>query len=272
MKMSFLRKNKNFVSRRVPKNSLVIGCVIAVCIILSLIIPGWKNILATVGTPLWNLRNAVSDFITSNAEILSSKSALSAENQDLKNQINQFGVTEELLNLLKTENDGLKALLNRKSLIARGILGVILAKPNFSPYDTLIIDVGADDGVSVGDKVLSQDSSTYIGSISDVYAHQSKVLLYSSPGEHVQVLLGASNVMKDAVGAGGGNFTVEVPREFNVKVGDAVVIPSISPNIFGAVEQIDFKEVDPFETVLFKTPVNVSEMKWVVVMPSGKLP
>lgn len=75
---------------------------------------------------------------------------------------------------------------------------------------------------------------------------------------------------KEAIGIGGGNFRLEVPREMDVKEGESITIPSISPNIFGIVEKIEYKEADSFQTILFKSPVNTGELKWVEVVLSNK--
>jgi cell shape-determining protein MreC len=176
----------------------------------------------------------------------------------------------ELNRILIQENTDLKDLLGRKSIYSKAVLASILVKPSFSPYDTLIVDIGTDAGVVVGDKV-SADGNIFIGRVSEVYANSSKVILYSSPDEKVLVLVGSNNVLKEAVGIGGGNFKIELPREIDIKEGDDVVIPSISPNIFGIVEKVEYKEADSFQTVLFKSPINVLELKWVeILIPNNK--
>ncbi len=164
----------------------------------------------------------------------------------------------------------MKNMLGRKTTKANLVLAAVLEKPFLSPYDTLIVDAGSADGIARGDKVLADDASTYIGYISDVFDNQSKITLYSSPGEKVEVLIGTNSVLKEALGAGSGNFTVEMPREADVKEGDSIVIPSISPNVFGVVEKINFKEADSFQTVLFKNPINIAELKWVLVLAAPK--
>ena len=90
--------------------------------------------------------------------------------------------------------------------------------------------------------------------------------MYSSYGEKTLVLIGQNNVEKEAIGIGSGNFKVEMPREADVKEGDTIVIPSISPNIFGVVEKVQFKATDSFQNVLFKSPINILELKWVEVV------
>ena len=168
---------------------------------------------------------------------------------------------------LKNENADLKNILGRKNNSQKEILATILAKPFFSPYDTLVIDLGSADGIAVGDQVIAL-GNTYIGKISEVYSHSSKVTLYSSSGETIDVLVGTSTVEKTATGMGGGNFSLQMPVGSNVNIGDPIIIPSISANIFSTVEKIDSEPTDSFETVLFKNPVNISELQYVEVVPA----
>ena len=202
--------------------------------------------------------------------VLNSKVELALENSQLKEQLKSDERNQALFGIVQKENDDLKNILNRKSSDQNLLLSSVLVKPFLSPYDTLIIDVGSSSNISINDKVLV-DGNTFIGYISEVYKNTSKVILYSSPGEKVNVQIGSNNVEKVAVGQGGGNFSVQMPRESDIKEGDNITIPSISPNIFGVVEKIEFKESDSFQTVIFKSPVNISELKWVeVLLPNNK--
>ena len=129
----------------------------------------------------------------------------------------------------------------------------------------LTLDIGADQNIKVGDKVMA-NANIYIGEITEVLEHSSKVTLYSTPGRKLSVILGSNSVTMEAVGIGGGNFNILVPREIEVKEGDVIVIPSITANVFGIVEKVNFKETDSFQTVLFKSPVNISELNFVEVV------
>ena len=66
-------------------------------------------------------------------------------------------------------------------------------------------------------------------------------------------------------GLGGGNFAAKLPRDVEVKEGDAAVVPSISTSVFGFVEKIELNPTDSFQKIIFKIPANLSELKWVTV-------
>ncbi len=265
--MNFLQRNNNFQSRnnRKKKSPLPIAIIIFLIIIFSF---SWtRGLIFNIVSPLWKTRNIISVFVTDNAQVFQSKSSLIAENNSLKSELAGLAQDKILMDQIKGENEDLKNILNRKGLKEKEILAAILIKPFLSPYDTLIIDIGSTDGVSDGDEVLA-DGNTHIGYISDVYKNSSKVTLYSSPGEKVKVLIGKDAILKEASGLGGGNFSVDMPREAGIQEGDTITIPSISSNIFSVVQKIVYKDTDSFEKVYFTSPVNISELRWVEVIPS----
>ncbi len=215
-----------------------------------------------IGSPLWGTKSSIGSFFTNNIQLLKSKQSLINENNSLKGEIASTSEQIAITEIIRKENDDLKNLFGRENS-KKDILASVLVKPYLSPYDTLIIDAGTSNGIAVGDKVKS--GTTHIGYISEVYENYSKVVLYSSYGEKVKVLIGKNSIEKEAEGQGGGNFKVEVPRETDVNEGDSIIIPSISPNIFAVVEKIDYKENDAVENILFKNNINVQEINWVLV-------
>lgn len=266
--MSFPQRNKNF-SGRDSNIKKLLPILVVVFLIVTVSTSWMKNIIFTASTPLWMVKNSINYFFANNIALLKSKTSLLSENQLLKDQIKSKEIDTALFDVLKKENDDLKNILSRKIDDKKLILGTVLVKPFLSPYDTLIIDVGLSNGIAVGNQVLA-DGNTFIGYISEVYDHTSKVVLYSSNGEKVKVLIGDNNIEKEAIGLGSGNFEVEMPRDAGIKEGDYIVMPSISANIFGVVEKIEFKESDSFQKVVFKNPINVSELKWVEVQLVNK--
>lgn len=269
MKMSFHLRNRNFLANDKTKRNNIFSIVFVIFVIVIFSFSLSRDMLFKTGTPLWTIKNNINTFFLNNILVLNSKTNLIKENSLLNEKIKLNEKEYALFNLLKKENEDLKNILNRKKDDQKFILGSVLVKPFMSPYDTLIIDVGTSKGVSVGNVVVV-DGNTFIGFVSETYSDTSKVVLYSSPGEKVKVLIGDNNIEKEAIGLGGGNFKVEIPTEIDVKEGDLVVIPAISTNIFGVVEKVEFKESDSFQTVLFKTPVNIAELKWVEVLLSNK--
>jgi cell shape-determining protein MreC len=158
----------------------------------------------------------------------------------------------------------LKELLGR-TVFTNTILGAVLVRPNVSLYDTFVIDIGAREGISVGDLIVVS-GDTIMGTISEVYNTTSKVKLFSTPGEITRVTIGASAISADAEGRGGGNFQAKLPRDVDVEEGDSVIMPGITQKLFGVVEKVVSNPTDPFKTILFKNPINSAEIEWVQVI------
>ena len=262
--MNYLLKSKG----KKPQQSIikiVSILVLTVLIILILSTNFSRNILFKIGRPFWSFSSSIVSFWNNNDGTFRSKKSLIEENASLMSQLQSSKNNLIFLNLVIKENDSLKDLLNRKRKSDNLILASILVKPGLSPYDTLILDAGTNDGITVG-KLVMADASSYIGEISEVSDTSSKVKLYSSPGVKINVLVGPNNIEKEAIGIGDGTFKLEIPKEIGVKVGDNVVIPSMNTNIFGIVEKVESKDTDSFQTVLFKSPINIQELKYVEIV------
>lgn len=194
----------------------------------------------------------------------SSKSSLSSENESLRNQLLENNALVSNYNSVVSENNILKDTLGRKDENMDLVLAAILAKPNQSAYDILVVDVGANRGISVGNTVFAF-GGVPIGKVSDVFPSSSKVTLFSTSGEKTQGILGANNTFMEVLGRGGGNFEIVLPRDFSVVNGDQVVLPGITPRVFGIVETVISDPRDSFIKALLVSPVNVQELKFVEV-------
>lgn len=200
-----------------------------------------------------------------------SKTSLTEENERLLAELREKEAQMLDHDILTAENQSLKEVLERKKTTSSMILGGILSKPNQSAYDTLIIDAGASEGVQDGQMVYAYGEIP-IGKISSVNPFTSTVVLFSSSRERTTaVISGASiatehkNVFYDLVGRGGGNFEMILPREINPEKGDHAVLPGFESSVVATVESIISDVRDPFTKVLFVSPVNIQELKFVQV-------
>ncbi len=266
--MNYLVKSRE---KKPQRNLLkIIAILILVALFIWLLSANFsQNILLKIGTPLWKFSNSVVTIWNSNIETFRSKKSLIEENKKLSLQIENASKDLLFFDLVKKENETLKDFFNRKKQSENLTIASILVKPGISPYDIIIVDAGKNDGIFVGEKVMA-DVSVFIGEVVEVYDYSSKIKLYSSPGEKISVLIGPNNVTQEAMGVGDGNFTVQVPKEIGIKEGDSIVIPSISSNIFGIVEKVESKSTDSFQSVLFKSPVNIQELSFVEIVGKKK--
>jgi cell shape-determining protein MreC len=166
---------------------------------------------------------------------------------------------------LYQENLQLKAMLGRSASVPQVLAGV-LERPPQTPYDTLTIDAGTEDGVVDGDWVAASGGAV-IGSVRDAAAHTAQVQLLSSPGAQYQGLLTASgtSVPVTLVGQGGGSLSTQVPAGTSVAIGAPVQIPGIAEGIEGSVSAISQKQGESFITLYLQLPANPAQLQYVEV-------
>ena len=223
----------------------------------------YPTIFFPVASVFWKSESAVVGFFSDMGSMVQSKYGLIKENQTLSAELAAESRSLLILDALKSENAGLKEAFNR---IGKDnyVLGTIMVRPPVSPYDTLVLDVGSNSGISVGDMVYA-DGDTLIGDISDVFAGESKVSLFSTPGRMTSVLVGTSTIAAQATGKGGGNFIFKLPAQTPLSVGAIITIPQLKKYVFGVVDRIEVDSTDSMQTVLFESPVNMSEISFVEV-------
>jgi len=192
----------------------------------------------------------------------SSKKRLLEENTALKVRVMELEVLALANKRLREENEELKKEVGRFSGVHEEKLAAILARPNRIPYDTLVLDIGAEDSVAEGNLVLAGEDSL-LGRVAQVFKKTSQVILYSAPGETLDVIVGPDNVSAIAEGNGGGNSRISLPRDIAVSEGDLIIAPSIDSLTLGVVGVVNANPADAFQEIMFKTPVNIQELRWV---------
>jgi cell shape-determining protein MreC len=250
--------------------SVVVGFVLFVLIFFSLIGLAPLRVLSgpvqAVAVPIWRVRAYVSRQIGGFFEFLHTKASLVHANQELRSRLAKLEYKLLDRNRLISENRDLKTMLGRLER-KEDTIALVLSKPNMSPYDTFILDVGRDGGVKTGN--LVSVAGSVIGEITEVYSRSAKAQLFSTPGRKLQVFLGEQAVLADAVGQGGGTFSAKLPHGVSIKEGDFVFLPLQDElQFFGNVGMVKTRPADPFQTILFRSPINYEEVRWVEIVKS----
>lgn len=221
------------------------------------------NALHVIGAPFWNMRVSAVNWFSEQRTLISSKKSLLEENVKLKDLIDRMALEAYSYDLVRQENEMLKEKLGRKSeeelLLAR-----VLATPGQSPFDTLVIDAGAEEGVSLGMRVFTEGDFA-IGEVTSVFHHSAVVTLYSTSGMELSVTLATDSTPATLYGRGGGDFLMVLPRGIHVALGDLVNIPALAPNYAGVVDGVDRPEGESLQYIHLKLPVNIYQLKWVYV-------
>lgn len=191
------------------------------------------------------------------------KRSLVHENEALKAELTRLQALVLDRNLLEEKVSKLEEALGRTVGDDR-VVARVLAVPGWSPYDTLVLDVGSNNGVLVGDLVVYAGSGV-VGEVIEVYAETAKAKLYSSPESERMVVVGPQAIPGKVHGRGLGNFEMIVPQGSAIAVGDEVRTPggSLIVGIVGAIEET---ATHPTMRVFFRSPWNVTEMRSVEVL------
>lgn len=216
--------------------------------------------------PLYVAKNSVTDGLNASSYLFQSKESLAEENGRLKDTIDALLVESYSRNALREENDHLKSVLlrnpDRPFLLAR-----VLAVPGEVPYDTLLIDVGQNTGITPGMHVFV-DGDFLIGEVTQVFARSAIVTLLSSHGNELPVRFSASGTPGVAYGMGGGNFSMVLPKTIPVNIGDIVEVPQLTPTYLGVIGAVVEDDTSSLQYVYFRLPFNVSALRYVYIPAS----
>jgi cell shape-determining protein MreC len=240
-----------------------------VCIFFLLTFPRFSgNVVSGISYPFVKTKDIVVGSSRNFWSIFASKAGLSKENNDLKEQLIDLKYKLADRDALALQNTELLALGQRPTS-KDSILVSILEKPPQSPYDTFTIDAGQKQGVKLGEQ-LEVGEGVIIGKITEVFSSRARAVLYSSSGQKIQAVVGKNHVSAEASGRGGGNFSIELPRGVPIQVGDVVMATQLGAKVFGAIEKIDLEPNDSFQTLYFRSPVNMQQLYYAKVIPSNE--
>jgi cell shape-determining protein MreC len=226
---------------------------------------GLSSVSHKIFHPVLVLGANVGEKFKSLNSFLVSKNSLYLQNQDLQMKLKADEARISNYNSLLAENVLLKEILGRKSEKINMTLAAILSKPNQNIYDVFVIDIGAKDGVRIGDLVFAL-GNVPVGRVSLVYDDSAKVTLFSNPGEKTQVVsMGSRDVFMEVTGRGGGNFEMIIPSSLTALKGDQVILPGLASHVLGIIETVISDPRDSFTKALLTSPVNIQELKFVEV-------
>lgn len=238
-------------------------------VVVLLVVLGFTGVYRSISSgfhPLsvsfWKFRSGDG---TALSFVLKDKKRLQEKVETLETELRARDLELMRLEMFRLENETLKnALTTIESY--NPITASILIKPNFTLYDTLIVDVGTQDGVEEGDIVVAY-GSVAIGKVKDVRKNISYIELFSESKVQSLLVHNMSGTYVDAVGQGGGMVLFTLPREANIAVGDFLSLPARSGLLFGTVENIKFDATDPVQTVLAQSAVNINQLQYVEIIP-----
>jgi len=267
MKMIF-RPNININYQKKKRKFFLSGVLFALVLII-LIFPTFsfrfiEQSAFYVLNPFLKMKAAISGWWHNVEAVFSEKKALQEENNYLKEKIIQLE-TKIALDEAKNKEGEMGKIAFSAEEKNKFLTAHIISRPPYTPYDMLIIDSGAEDGVKEGMQV-SAFGNVLLGYITDVFSDTSKIKLISSFGEETNVFLEISLTPAIAIGRGGENFEITLPRSINVNIGEKVLTLGKQPMLIGVVERIEKQETTPFQKIIFRLPVNLQYLNQVFLL------
>lgn len=176
-------------------------------------------------------------------------------------------VLEAEVSRLTADNAALRQALGRRPDPAeRPLLGRVISHPRVSPYDTLVVDLGAANASprpNLGNAVLVD--GTFIGTVSAVGPTTVQIELAAAAGREWPARIG-EKVPIVARGRGAGNFSAEVAAGLAVTPGEPVTLIMNEQTFnLGVVDRTEAQAGGSLETIYFRLPLNLDELDWVEI-------
>ncbi|HEX5754982.1 MAG TPA: rod shape-determining protein MreC [Arenimonas sp.] len=183
---------------------------------------------SVLAEPVWWLASAPQRWSAVLGEYWRDHADLRDDNLRLRRELEVSTARLQRLAAVSEENQRLRELLGgtrgyRLSAQLAGIVGVDL-----DPWrQRLLLDVGSDDGIEVGQALL--DSGGVLGQVIEVMARQSTALLVTDPEHAVPVQVVRSGLRAIAYGSGQRDRLVlpNIPQSADIRAGDRLVTSGI---------------------------------------------
>ena len=258
----FQDKKRIIKRKRITRNIIGFGIFIIISIFGFFTFTG--KIFNNIGLPIWKTQNIINDKVNDLGYLVKTKESVYKENENLVQENTNLINSMIDYQILKNENDQLKELLGSSLLKPDFIIANILTKPNHSLYDSIIIDIGSDNGVQIGNKVYVNNKIP-VGEISKIYSNTSFVTLYSNPEQVTEGAIDISNATVNLIGRGGGNFEMTIPLDLSSEKGVMVTLPGASSDVLAIIDGVVSSPNEPVKKVILHSPVNIQNVKWVEV-------
>jgi cell shape-determining protein MreC len=222
------------------------------------------EIAVALSAPFSHARDAVTSAVSGALRSLQDRATLVESIRALEDEVASLRRSAYTADVRARENDELRTLLGRGPGPAP-LAAAVITGDAYTPYDTFIIDVGTDHGVSDGALVLTPEGIA-VGSVVRTLAHSAVVRMFSAPTVRTNVVVYASSTVHALLtGQGAGTMLLSVPRDLPLAPGNKVVLPDLVGEPIGEVEHVDLAPQDAYQTVYIASAANPYELRFVLV-------
>lgn len=208
--------------------------------------------------PVWQLDNFVRDRFADAIISRATKRSLTNEILTLRDELQTAQQKNIAYDALKADYDRFVELSTGGTIVATVMRDPLLG------HDTLVLDRGSAEGVSVGDTVFASEHIV-IGEIGEVFDHRSIAKLYSLSDIKTEAIVSSDGRAVVLSGRGGGNFEIMLPKDTVIDPGTSIVLPTRVTSVVAIVDRKISDEYDPFTKYIARLAVNPNELRFVIV-------
>lgn len=264
MKKTFLaRRNAVLSSADVSWGAFALAFALLV-LLLRFLAP---NAFLTVFSPVLQGAGALSAGSHAFFSSFGDRAALTLRNEQLVRENSALALENRAL----VEKSASLGALRESSVLgatASGIIAGVIARPPASPYDTLVLSAGSNEGVELGMEVFGE-GGVPLGIVSSVLADFSRVTAFSAPEMTVDGWIGRAHTPITLTGAGGGALRASAARSLGIVVGDAVFAPGPGLLPIGTVVRVDSDPSSPAVTLHIQLVQNIFSVSWLELRATG---
>jgi hypothetical protein len=140
-------------------------------------------------------------------------------------------------------------------------LVTIIGRSELSPYGTIVIGAGSQDGVSKGRRIYFEGKTLY-GTVEKVTASTATVVPFARSGRKLKAYVrGVSPIT--LIGRGSGSFEFTTPEQNNVQIGDLIYAGNGA--VLAEVVEVSRREDTTLSSVLARTPYSINSFKFLTL-------
>jgi rod shape-determining protein MreC len=273
------RNNKGLYGKRA---ALIVCCVLAIACVSAYSVEGSGGVLHSVQASargvfagLFGLGNAIGDAEDSVADAAADFTADDATLTQLREQVAQLTELVTKTEEYRQEAQRLQELLNLNDTYEiNGVSGHVIGRSTDAWSQTILIDVGRDNGVEVGLTVVG--TAGVVGQVISADAGSATVRLITDPSSGVAALIQSSREQGLVKGSLTGLVYLEdLDSSANPQVGDVVLTSGLGGSytkglLIGTIVRVDGSATDATRTVIVSPNTDISTVEEVTVVFSAR--
>ncbi len=265
------------------KKTGIVGIIITIIVLIMLVVltnidmenfSGAENILSKLVMPIQNCLTYIKNKISGNDSFFESISELQEENEKLTEENNELKESLRELEIIKAENATLREYYNMSEKYSEytTVPAYIISKDISNLSDTMVINVGSDDGVSENMPVITTEG--LVGYVISTTSTTAKVQPIIDPSSSVSAVISSSRdsiITKGIVGSDNTLKAIYIPTDAELVIDDTVEtsgLGGIYPKgiLIGTISQIVESQNMTDRYAIIETAVDFSKLETVLVI------